>query len=130
MARRFAAYRSTPAFVFNHKEGKMIAYCGLNCSKCYAYLATQEDNDSKREETAQNWSKMYNADIKPEQINCDGCKSDGVKFSHCNVCEIRQCCIEKNVDNCAVCESYICDTLSSFIKLAPTVGVALEKLRT
>jgi hypothetical protein len=107
----------------------MIAYCGLNCLKCDAYLATQEDNDAKRTETAQAWSKMYHADIKPEQINCDGCKSDGVKFSHCNVCEIRQCCIEKKVENCAVCESYICDTLSKFIELAPAVGKALEKLR-
>ncbi|MBW2249517.1 MAG: DUF3795 domain-containing protein [Deltaproteobacteria bacterium] len=26
----------------------MIACCGLDCSKCEAYLATQEDNDVKR----------------------------------------------------------------------------------
>ncbi len=111
------------------KEEKMLAYCGLNCSSCDAYLATQENNDAKREKTAQTWSKMYNADIKPEQINCNGCKSEGVKFSHCDVCEIRQCCISNSVDNCAVCEKYICDTLSKFIKLAPEAGIALEKLR-
>ncbi|MBW1642014.1 MAG: DUF3795 domain-containing protein [Deltaproteobacteria bacterium] len=107
----------------------MIAYCGLNCSNCEAYLATQEDNNARRAETAQKWSKIYNAEIKTEQINCTGCKSDGIKFSHCNVCEIRQCCISKNVDNCAVCDDYICDTLSGFIKLAPEAGIALEKLR-
>jgi len=108
----------------------MIAYCGLNCSVCDAYLATKEDNDGKREATALKWSKMYKAEIKPGQINCDGCKSDGMKFVHCNFCEIRQCCLSKNVDNCAACERYICDTLAKFIKLAPEAGIALEKLRS
>jgi len=107
----------------------MIAYCGLNCFKCDAYLATQQDSDSKREETAQKWSRLYRVEIKPEQINCDGCKSDGRRFLHCNMCDIRRCCISKEVDNCAVCEDYICETLSGFIKLAPEAGKALEKLR-
>jgi hypothetical protein len=108
----------------------MIAYCGLDCSKCDAYLATKENSESKREETAQKWSKMYKADIKPGQINCDGCNTDGVKFFHCSNCEIRQCCTSNGVDHCAACESYICDTLTSFIKLAPEAGIALEKLRS
>ena len=108
----------------------MFAYCGLNCSHCDAYIATQENNDSKRESTAQDWSKMYNTEVKPEQINCDGCKSDGVKFFYCNMCEIRQCCVSNNVDNCAACANYICPTLADFIKLAPEAGVALEILRS
>jgi hypothetical protein len=62
--------------------GKMIAYCGLNCSKCDAYLATQESDEMKREETAKKWSQMYRAEIKANQINCDGCKSNGAKFFH------------------------------------------------
>lgn len=107
----------------------MIAYCGLDCSKCEAYLATVENSQEKRVETAQKWSKMYQHEMKPEQINCDGCKSDGTKFFHCNNCEIRQCCISKNVDHCAACDNYICDTLAGFIKLAPQAGLALEALR-
>ena len=107
----------------------MIAYCGLDCFKCDAYLATQADNGRIRKETAEKWSKMYHFNIKAEQINCDGCKSDGKKFSHCSVCDIRQCCITNRVENCAECEHYICDTLANFIKLAPVAGVALEKLR-
>ena len=107
----------------------MIAYCGLNCSKCEAYIATQENDDQKREETAQKWSKLYMAEINPDQINCNGCKSAGAKFFHCAACDIRQCCLSKDVDNCAVCEEYICEKLSSFIKLAPEAGAALENIR-
>ena len=108
----------------------MIAYCGMDCSSCDAYLATQEDNDGKREETALKWSKMYNAEIGPEQINCDGCKSDGTKFFYCHMCDIRNCCLLRKVDHCAACDDYICNTLAKFVQLAPEAGRALANLRT
>jgi len=126
----FKKYRDKAVDEILEKEAKMIAYCGLNCSECDAYLATQNDDDAKRAETARNWSKLFGAAIEPEQINCDGCKSEGVRFSHCEVCEIRHCSMSKSVDNCALCESYICDTLSRFIRLVPEAGVALERLRS
>ncbi len=107
----------------------MIAYCGLDCSKCDAHLATIENCHVKRVETAQKWSKMYQHEMTPDQINCDGCKSSGTKIFHCNNCEIRQCCISKKIDHCAACKDYICDTLAEFIKLAPQAGLVLEALR-
>jgi len=108
----------------------MIACCGLNCSRCEAYLATQEDNDDTRKETALKWSKRYGTEIRPDQINCHGCKSEETRFYHCDVCDIRRCCVSKEVDHCGVCEDYMCETLSRFIKLAPEAGRALEKLRS
>lgn len=108
----------------------MIAYCGMDCTKCEGFLATQGNDDQKREEVAESWSAKYNTDIKPEQINCHGCKSDGIKFFFTeSICEIRKCNIEMATSNCAECENYICEKLAEFIKVAPPVGEALEALR-
>ena len=108
----------------------MIAYCGLDCEKCEAYLATRENNDTLRAEVAEKWSRQYNADIKPEQVNCSGCRSEGIKFYFTEtICPIRKCNIEKNTPHCAGCSQYRCETLGSFIAMAPPIGDALEKLR-
>ncbi|MFH0771736.1 MAG: DUF3795 domain-containing protein [Candidatus Omnitrophota bacterium] len=110
---------------------KMIACCGLDCSKCEGYLATQTNDDDKRVEVAKKWSAQHNADIKPEQINCDGCRSDGKKFFYCQIlCEIRKCCIEKNAKNCAFCDMYACDRLKKFFEMAPETKEVLEKIKS
>lgn len=88
----------------------IVAYCGLDCSTCEAYIATQENDDSKRKQVAENWSKMFSAQIKPEEINCNGCHSD-LLFSHCKVCEIRKCGKVRKLSTCGECEDYSCDRL-------------------
>ena len=34
----------------------IIAYCGLNCSNCGTYLATQNNDNAKKIEVAKEWS--------------------------------------------------------------------------
>lgn len=43
----------------------MIAYCGLDCEKCDAYIATINDDQHLREKTAKLWAKLNNARFCP-----------------------------------------------------------------
>ncbi len=109
---------------------EMIAYCGLACHECPTYIATQNNDDKKRAEVAEQWSILYKADMKPEEINCDGCLSEnGTLFKHCRVCEIRKCGMEKDVTTCAHCDEYICNKLKSFFNLVPECKELLEKIK-
>ena len=83
---------------------KTIAYCGLNCEKCDAYIATINNDVALREKTAKLWAEIYNAPITAEMINCMGCRVDGVKTPYCySMCEIRKCALKRNVDTCGDC---------------------------
>ena len=82
-----------------------IAYCGLDCEACEAYLATIHNDDALREKVAKHWSELNGVEITPEMINCEGCRMDGVKTPFCDsLCEIRQCALGKIVETCADCD--------------------------
>ena len=83
---------------------ELIAYCGLDCEKCDARLATIHDDDALREKTAKLWSKLNGVEITPESIHCVGCRADGVKTPFCDtLCPIRQCALGKTVETCGGC---------------------------
>ena len=46
-----------------HTQKEMIAYCGLDCEKCDAYIATIIDDQELREKTAMLWAELNNAPI-------------------------------------------------------------------
>jgi hypothetical protein len=109
---------------------KMIAYCGLVCTECPAFIATRENDDAKRKKVAEMWSKQYKMAVKPEDINCDGCKLEGKRLiGYCNICEIRKCGKQKQVVNCAYCDDYGCEKLTKFLNMAPQAKASLEKIR-
>ncbi|MCX5782934.1 MAG: DUF3795 domain-containing protein [Elusimicrobia bacterium] len=108
----------------------MIAYCGLECEGCNAFIATKNNDNALREKTAKEWSELYKADIKPQDINCAGCRSDGKKFHYAeNLCEIRKCCAAKKLENCASCETFPCEKLNEFFKSAPQAKETLTVIR-
>lgn len=97
---------------------EMIAYCGLDCKKCDAYIATINNDQKLREKTAKLWAELNNAPILPEHINCQGCRVKGVKTVFCeSICGIRQCAMKKGVSTCGEC---------SDLENCPTVGAILE----
>ena len=83
---------------------KYIAYCGLDCEKCEARLATINNDNELRKEVADKWSKLNNITITPEMINCEGCRTDGTKTVFCDkFCQIRQCAMNKKYETCGDC---------------------------
>lgn len=108
----------------------MMAYCGINCSECPAYIATQNNDNEARAKVALEWQKAFNPNIKPEDINCDGCTSNSTRlFNYCKECKIRLCAIEKIVANCAYCPEYACDKLKEFFKMVPNCKATLDNLK-
>lgn len=109
---------------------KMIGFCGIVCTECKGYLATQKNDDNERRKVAQVWSQLYHHDINPKDIDCDGCLSEGRRLiNYCNVCEIRKCGREKNIKNCAYCDEYPCEKLKEFFKMSPDAKTTLEDIR-
>lgn len=109
---------------------QMIAYCGLSCTKCPGLIATRNDDDEARAKVAAEWSKQFNAELKPEDINCDGCiVTDGRHIGHCAVCEIRKCGMARGVKNCSHCADYACEKLEAFLDQVPAARATLEGVR-
>lgn len=107
-----------------------IAYCGLDCSECEAYIATMNDDVQMREELAKKWSKEYNSEIGPDELICDGCsKNEGRHIDYWSECKIRECCEEKGLENCAHCGEYACDELESFFGIATGTRERLDEIR-
>ena len=107
----------------------MIAYCGLVCSNCPTFLATQNDDDIAREKTARYYSEKFGFNLKPEEINCDGCLSEGGKLiGYCQSCEIRKCARAKSIDNCAACEEQPCEKLIKFHEFSPDAKKAFDAM--
>ena len=109
---------------------KIIAYCGITCSDCPTFKATQTNNDAERKRVAELWTKEYGHAIKSEDINCESCQTRGPRvFSYCNICEIRKCGQQKNVKNCAYCDDYKCEKLSKLHEQAPKLKETLANIR-
>jgi len=109
---------------------KLISCCGLNCAACDARIATFKDDDELRKTVADKWRVAYNApDLSYEMINCTGCREEGVKFSHCGMCEIRNCVKAKGFNTCGDCqEMETCSIVAAIHKYVPEAIANLQSL--
>ena len=107
----------------------MIAYCGVNCGECGAYLATINNDEVKRAEVAKEWSQKFGAEMKPEVMYCMGCSSEGPLFFYCNMCDIRTCATGKGLPTCAHCDEYACEKLEAFFTMSAENKEWLDEIR-
>ena len=105
-----------------------IAYCGLDCEACEARLATVNNDDELRIKVAEEWSKLNGVEIKPESINCSGCRIPGAKTVYCDsLCPIRPCAREKQVETCGECpEMASCEKVGAIIGNNPEARDRLQ----
>ena len=73
---------------------KKYGICGIDCSKCPAYIATINDDNVLREKTAKVWSKLYGINLKHTELwdkvksqwnrwmNKDGKLKDSDRYAH------------------------------------------------
>ncbi|MBR4219813.1 MAG: DUF3795 domain-containing protein [Victivallales bacterium] len=81
-----------------------IACCGLDCEACEARIATLNDDDELRKKVAKYWSELNKVEIRPEMINCTGCRIQGVKTPYAeSLCPIRKCALGHHYTTCGSC---------------------------
>ena len=108
----------------------IVGMCGITCSACPAFVATQSWDAAAIAAIAAQWGQQFGAEIPPESIWCDGCTTAGErKCGHCAECAVRACGLARGVSTCAACDDYGCETLMGFIQHVPKARETLEALR-
>jgi hypothetical protein len=108
---------------------KMVAYCGIVCTECDSYKATQKGDRDALEELARKAKADFGMDTTAEGCLCDGClPAKGHKIDYCSKCEIRDCATTKKVANCAHCADYACAKLSAFFEVAKKAKPVLDAI--
>ncbi len=111
---------------------RIIAYCGLDCSGCEAYQATQANDEAAKERIAIKWRVEHNApELTAAAITCDGCVTQaGRPGCYGPFCPIRACGVERAVVNCGHCADYAtCEKLNGFLAHVPPARANLETVR-
>lgn len=92
----------------------LIGFCGDNCSECPRYIATLGNDTEKLREAALMWKRVGWRDtvLSTDEIKCGGCRT----VEWCRYSDIRECAVEKDLDNCGECREYSCDKISRVFK--------------
>jgi hypothetical protein len=109
---------------------QLIAYCGLICTECPAYVATQvNDWETLEQGAAQAREQLGDPSITAEMGLCDGCTGGG-RLSACTAdCEVRTCGVTRSVVNCAHCDDYVCDKLARLFEQIQGAQPVLDRIR-
>jgi uncharacterized CHY-type Zn-finger protein len=106
-----------------------LAFCGIDCAGCDAYIATQTNNQELKEKTLETWKKQFNAEMTLDAVTCDGCVSGGCHGGYTGECPIRACGMAKGIANCGLCPEYSCEKLDAFVAHIPGGRERLDAAR-
>jgi hypothetical protein len=102
-----------------------IAYCGDCCDHCPRYTATLNGSMDKLKEAAILMKKVgWRHDIgTPEKMICNGCQD-------IESCEygVKECCLEKNIENCGVCSDYPCSKIQNAFEITRINAEKFKKI--
>ncbi|MCK4421756.1 DUF3795 domain-containing protein [candidate division WOR-3 bacterium] len=109
------------------QENKMIAVCGLDCSVCDIFQAS---NNTEIARKIVDWfKKERKVEVKIEDICCSGCKGDRTKHWSPD-CWILKCCVDKKgLEFCYECEYFPCEKLNEWAEGSEKYGEALSRLK-
>ena len=102
-------------------KDRIVAPCGISCTNCPAYLATQSDDMERLQEIAERWSNEKQI-YEVVDIICDGCFSDRL-HTYCAECEVRACAIDNGYSVCSLCPLYPCDRLNDVWNFITQVSI-------
>lgn len=108
---------------------QLLAYCGLDCSQCPAYIATQANDLARLTSLAAEW---FDGSTDYTMILCDGCKPNGRDariMKWCSECPTRSCAMERELENCAYCQDYGCQKLLMVFEQSQQAKENLDRIR-
>jgi len=109
---------------------KGVAHCGLICSECEAYRATQANDANGMAALAVEWSQRYGITFSPDDLWCNGCTTaSGRRARATDECPIRPCARGRGLATCAECGDYRCEQLIRVHRLVPQAQENLEAIR-
>ncbi len=108
----------------------ILTKCGYRCDLCLAYKPNIKQHPADQQKLSDGWLKYFGFRMPPSEIYCDGCLADNSRLLDKN-CPVRPCVIEKGLDNCAQCESYICKKLKArlitYEQIQNKIGTAIPE---
>ena len=110
-------------------NGEIIAFCGILCSECPAFKATQAGDEEALAKQAEEWSSE-DSPLEADDLLCDGCiYTDKRVTKFCLDCDVRHCALEKGVENCAHCDDFPCEKLEKPWSMSVDAKTTLEEIR-
>ena len=91
-----------------------LGCCGDDCSVCPRYVATLSGSKDELKEAVKLSKKVgWNLEkTDPEEFVCHGCQD----IESCEY-KVKECCIEKNIENCGQCVNYPCPIIENAFEI-------------